>query len=88
MLVQESIYDIVVERLAAQVSQVKAGMPDSDAECGPIITSAQFKRVQDFIDRIHVSGIELLAQGALDTVDDGGFLFRRWCLALFPESMS
>jgi aldehyde dehydrogenase (NAD+) len=73
LLVQESIYDIVVERLAAQVSQVKAGMPDSDAECGPIITSAQFKRVQDFIDRIHVSGIELLAQGALDTVDDGGF---------------
>ncbi|MCL1476222.1 aldehyde dehydrogenase family protein [Marinobacter sp. M3C] len=73
LLVQESIYSEVVEMVAAGVKKIRTGMPDRDVECGPIITKAQFKRVQDFIERIKATGIKLIAQGELDTVEKGGF---------------
>ncbi|GGO76287.1 aldehyde dehydrogenase [Marinobacterium nitratireducens] len=73
LLVQRSVYQSVVERVAKRVADVKAGMPDSGADCGPIITADQFKRVQAFIARVKASGLEVLAQGQLDNVDEGGF---------------
>lgn len=73
LLVQKSIYQAVVDRVADRVAKVKAGMPDREVECGPIITAAQFERVQLSIAAIKESGLELLAQGQLDSVDEGGF---------------
>lgn len=73
LLVQKSIYQAVVDRVADRVAKVKAGMPDREVECGPIITAAQFERVQLSIANIKESGLELLAQGQLDSVDEGGF---------------
>lgn len=73
LLVQKSIYQTVVDRVVGRVEQVRAGMPDRQVECGPIITAAQFERVQSSIARIKDSGLKLLAQGQLDSVDEGGF---------------
>lgn len=73
LLVQKSIYQTVVNRVVGRVEQVRAGMPDRQVECGPIITAAQFERVQSSIARIKDSGLKLLAQGQLDSVDEGGF---------------
>lgn len=73
LLVQKGIYQTVVDRVADRVAKVRAGMPDREVECGPIITAAQFERVQLSIANIKESGLELLAQGQLDSVDEGGF---------------
>lgn len=73
LLVQKNIYQTVVDRVVGRVEQVRAGMPDRQVECGPIITAAQFERVQSSIARIKDSGLKLLAQGQLDSVDEGGF---------------
>lgn len=73
LLIQREIYDEVVSRVAARFEGIRVGMPDSGADCGPIITRAQFERVQAFIHRIRESGLPLLAAGQLDGVEPGGF---------------
>lgn len=73
LLVQKSVYQAVVERVSRRVAEIKAGMPDSGADCGPIITADQFQRVKAFIERVKASGLELIAQGQVDNVDEGGF---------------
>lgn len=73
LLVQKSIYQTVVDKVAERVKAVKVGMPDRDVECGPIITAAQFERVNASVERIKASGLELLAKAQLDSVDEGGF---------------
>ncbi len=74
VLVERSVYDDVVERLAAAFAQVRVGAPSMDHACGPIITARQQARVQAFIDRAKADGIPVLAQGTIDPgVDPAGF---------------
>jgi len=74
LLVQRSIYDSFVAKVAALFAQSAAGTPAQDRECGPLINAAQKERVEGFISRAKASGIPVLAQGEVsDGVHPGGF---------------
>lgn len=76
LLIQKEIYDEVVARVAGLIASTRAGMPDSDAHCGPIITRPQFERLRAFIERINASGLPLIAAGRVVDVAQGGFFVR------------
>lgn len=63
VLIQEDIYDEVITRVAEQFKTLRVGSPESASDCGPIITHAQFKRVQEFIDDCLATGLTPLAEG-------------------------
>lgn len=63
VLIQREVYDQVVERIAARFREVRVGLPDSSPDCGPIITKAQFVRVQQFIEDCKNSGLPVIAEG-------------------------
>lgn len=66
LLVQREIYDQVIERVAARFREIRVGAPETSPDCGPIITRAQFERVQRFIAEVKESGLPVLAEGVLD----------------------
>ncbi len=47
LLVQESIYERFVDKLVAEVGQLRVG-PQDDATSGPITTHAQFEKIQSY----------------------------------------
>ena len=74
VLVERTAYDAFVERLAAAFTGLRAGSPEMDLDCGPIITGKQRGRVQGFIDRARGDGIPLVAQGQIaEGVSPDGF---------------
>jgi len=50
LLVQESIHDEFVGRLAAKAAEITIGGPEANALMGPVITAAQKERVLDYIE--------------------------------------
>ncbi|MCG5074145.1 aldehyde dehydrogenase family protein [Paraburkholderia tagetis] len=73
LLVQKTVYDEVVGRVAEAIARIRAGMPEAQVDCGPIITRAQFGRINAFLQRIKDSGLPLIAQGQVAEVPAGGF---------------
>lgn len=74
LLVQRSIYDQFVARVADQFAKSAAGSPAQDRDCGPLINAAQKERVEGFIRRARESGVPVLAQGQIaEGVHPGGF---------------
>ncbi|HEX6362829.1 MAG TPA: aldehyde dehydrogenase family protein, partial [Albitalea sp.] len=74
LLVQRSIYDAFVARVAERFRQSTAGAPAMDRDCGPLINAAQKQRVEGFIRQALDSGIPLLAQGTVaEGVAPGGY---------------
>ena len=63
VLVAREIYDPFVERLADAFSTLKVGSSSMDLDCGPVISAAQLKRVNGFIERARSDGITTLAEG-------------------------
>lgn len=74
LLVQESICDAFIERVKKRFEQARAGTPEMDRDCGPLINAAQKERVEGFIRRAVESGVPLLAQGQVaDGAPSGGY---------------
>jgi aldehyde dehydrogenase (NAD+) len=74
VLVERSAYDRFVERLAVAFAALRAGAPEMDLDCGPIINLKQRARVQGFIERAQAEGISLLAEGRVaEGVSPEGF---------------
>lgn len=74
LLVQRSIYDSFMQRVADSFSKSLAGTPEQDRDCGPLINAAQKERVEGYIRRAREAGIPLLAQGKVaDGVHAGGY---------------
>lgn len=65
VLIEEPLYDRFAERLSAAFSAVRVGAPEMNADCGPMITATQQRRVQSFIDQARQDGIPILSQGQL-----------------------
>lgn len=64
LLVQESIYDQVVDKLLEIAKTAKMGNPmDLTTQVGPITTQAQYKKVLDYIAIAHTDGAKLLLGG-------------------------
>ena len=63
VLIAREIYDPFVERLADAFSTLKVGSSSMDLDCGPVISDAQLKRVNGFVERARSEGITTLAEG-------------------------
>jgi len=74
LLVQRSIYDSFVARVAKAFAQISVGTPEMDRDCGPLINRSQLERVQGYLDRAKRDGIPVLAEGQLDaSLPQGGY---------------
>ena len=74
LLVQKSIYDSFVGRVAERFANVRVGTPAMDRDCGPLINRNQRQRVGRFMQEARDSGVPVLAQGRLeDGVPSGGY---------------
>ncbi|ADZ71949.1 aldehyde dehydrogenase family protein [Polymorphum gilvum] len=65
VLVQQTIWDEVVEILRARIRALVAGPHHLDLDLGPLISAAQVARVRSFVDRAAADGIPLIAEGAI-----------------------
>jgi len=74
LLVQESIYEQVLERLSKAFSLLRVGPAILDLDVGPLIRASQQQRVWDFLADAQVAGIQMVAQGQIvDEAPDTGF---------------
>jgi len=74
LLVQRSIHDAFVARVAEAFAKVRVGTPEMDLDCGPVMNPAQQRRVQRYVDGAKAAGIPVIAQGQIaDGVPPGGF---------------
>lgn len=65
VLVQDAVYDQVVERLAARAKGVRVGAPSDRATAmGPIVSQAQMQRVLDYVDIGVKEGATLVTGGS------------------------
>jgi aldehyde dehydrogenase (NAD+) len=64
ILVHESIYDAVVERLASRANSIRIGDPrDPSTAMGPLVSEAQMKRVLDYIAIGRAEGARIVTGG-------------------------
>jgi len=74
VLVQKSVYDSFVAKIAARFAQLRVGSHAMDLDCGPLISANQKKRVQGFIEQARTDGVPVLAQAQIaEGVPAGGF---------------
>ena len=74
VLVQKSVYDGFVAKIAARFAQLRVGSHVMDLDCGPLISANQKKRVQGFIEQARTDGVPVLAQAQVaEGVPAGGF---------------
>jgi aldehyde dehydrogenase (NAD+) len=74
LLVQRSIYERFADTMASHFQALRAGTPEMDLDCGPLINARQQARVRSFIDEARQQGVPLLAQGTLAPgLSDQGF---------------
>lgn len=77
LLVQDSVYDEVVRRIAERASTIRMGDPlDLDTEMGPVANRPQFDRILAMLDRAKAAGANILVGGEAYTHPDApGGLF-------------
>jgi aldehyde dehydrogenase (NAD+) len=63
LLVQDTIYEALLERLGQNFENLRVGPAAMDLELGPLIRASQQQRVWDFLSDAHVAGIATVAQG-------------------------
>jgi len=74
LLVERSIYDEVVERVAELSGSWKPGNPlDPATKAGPIVDDTQLARVTDYIGRGVDQGARLVAGGSRTLAETGGY---------------
>jgi aldehyde dehydrogenase (NAD+) len=74
LLVEQTRYEEVLERLGAKFSALKAGPALADLDCGPLIRGSQLQRVRAFVADATQDGIAVVAQGTIVAdAPTGGF---------------
>jgi aldehyde dehydrogenase (NAD+) len=68
LLVQQEIYEPLLERLGQAFTQLRVGPAAMDLDVGPLIRQTQQQRVWDFLSDAQVANITMVAQGQI--VDD------------------
>ncbi len=87
LLVQRSIYDTFVGKVAEAFAKVRVGTPEMDLDCGPVMNPAQHQRVQRYIDQARASGIPVLAEGQIDAnVPSGGHFVKPTLFGPVPRT--
>ncbi|MEP6657165.1 MAG: aldehyde dehydrogenase family protein, partial [Betaproteobacteria bacterium] len=65
LLVEQSRYEEVLARLGALFDALRAGPPQADLECGPLIRASQQARVQAFLGEAAEHGIATAGAGSI-----------------------
>ncbi|AZS81687.1 aldehyde dehydrogenase family protein [Achromobacter spanius] len=77
LLVQRGVYAEFMKALADEFSKVRAGTPDMDLTCGPVVNKAQFDRVNRYIAKGLADGLTVAAEGGIaDGVPKGGYFVK------------
>ena len=77
LLVERSIYEDFLARVAEGFAKVRVGTPDMDFDCGPVVNRSQFERINRMIDAAKQAGTAVLAQGQLGAgLPSGGYFVR------------
>jgi aldehyde dehydrogenase (NAD+) len=77
LLVEKRVYDEVVGRVAERFGQTRAGTPEMDLDCGPVMNKAQLARVNRYVEAARRAGVPLIAEGQIaDGVPAGGYYVR------------
>ena len=87
LLVQRSIYDAFVARVAEAFAKTRAGTPEMDLDCGPLMNPAQLERVTGYIARAKQDGIPVLAEGSIAPgVPAGGYYVKPTLFGPVPRT--
>ena len=74
LLVEESIYEPLLERLGKMFENLRVGPAVMDLDVGPLIRASQQQRVWDFLSDAHDAGIPTVAQGqVVDEAPETGY---------------
>ena len=74
LLVQRTIFGAVITRVAEAFARTRAGTPEMDLDCGPLMNPSQLARVQRYIGQAREAGVPMLAQGRIaEGVLPGGY---------------
>ena len=74
LLVDQTIYEPLLERLGRHFSNLRAGPAAMNLELGPLIRQSQQQRVWDFLSDAQVAQIPMVAQGRIvDEAPEAGF---------------
>ena len=65
LLVDQTIYEPLLERLGAAFEALRVGPANSDLDLGPLIRQSQQQRVWDFLSNAHAANIPMVAQGSM-----------------------
>jgi aldehyde dehydrogenase (NAD+) len=65
LLVQRSVYEPVLERLAASFRALRAGPPALELDMGPLVNRKQYEQVQRALAEAEADGIAVMARGQL-----------------------
>jgi len=74
VLIQQGIYEPLLERLGQAFGQLRAGHAQQDLDLGPLIRASQLERVTGFLDQARQDGIAIVAQGRISPeAPSGGY---------------
>jgi aldehyde dehydrogenase (NAD+) len=77
VLIEQSVYELVIERLAERFTALRCGPSQDDLDLGPLISRRQQQRVWDFLSEASDSGkapLQVAAQGTVvDHAPSDGF---------------
>ena len=65
VLVEKSIFDSFMQKVAAGFEQLRVGLPEDDADLGPVVNAVQRQRIQRYVQQAKDDGIPVLAQTRL-----------------------
>ena len=87
VLIEQAIYDTVLERLGEAFTQLRVGPAALDLDLGPLIRQSQQQRVWDFLSDAQASHIPAVAQGVVvDDAPESGFYQAPVLLADVPAT--
>jgi aldehyde dehydrogenase (NAD+) len=66
LLVQQPLYESLLDTLAQRFENLRCGPAASDPDCGPLISQKQLQRVWDFLSDAEHDGIAIAAAGQVD----------------------
>ena len=77
LLVQRTIYEAFLAKVAEGFRAIRVGTPDMDLDCGPVVNRNQLDRVNGMVDAAKRSGVAVLAEGQLaPALPPGGYYVR------------
>ncbi|VAW12658.1 Aldehyde dehydrogenase [hydrothermal vent metagenome] len=86
VLIESSIYDEMLDRLAKRFGAAVAGPGEANLDCGALISASQKARVEGFLERAEADGIRFVARGrVLPQAPAGGHYVAPALLADVPE---